>query len=290
VLTLAEIGRRIKALREELGIPRSELATACGISEAVVEQLEAGTLDPLPGDYILIVARLLKADFRYFISEDLDADEQKTRRIYRALAKGTPGDLLAIRRFIGFCLNESELEELLGVEKRRLQMTYPAPSSRRKLHKEQGPEAARAERSRLNLELQPIANIFSIIRSQGLRLGRKKLESQSVSGLTIVHPRAGTAILVNYDEDLYRQFFSAAHEYAHALFDEHELEEKGVLVSYRFSQQDLTELRANRFAAEFLLPREAIGLYPKPLNLTSLNEVLARIARDYCVNTETAAI
>lgn len=291
MLPLPEIGRRIRTLREELDISRADLATACGVSEDVIEQLEAGRLEQVPGDYILIAARLLKVDFRWFISEDLDAIEQGTRRIFRALSPDTaPRDRVAIRRFVGFCLNESELEELLGIHRISLPVVYPLPESRRQLYKEQGPVAARAERVRLNLGLKPIVNVFSIIRSQGLRLSRQKLDSKEVSGLTVFHPRAGTAILVNYEEDLYRQFFSAAHEYAHALFDGRELEKKGVLISYKFSVRELAEIRANTFAAEFLLPGEALTQYSRPRDPSSLAAIIDHIARDYRVNTETVAI
>jgi Zn-dependent peptidase ImmA (M78 family)/transcriptional regulator with XRE-family HTH domain len=290
VLPLSEIGRRIRALREELGIPPTEIAAACGVEEAVIAQMEAGMLEPLPGDYVLIAARLLKVDFRYFISTDFDSIEQETRRIYRAVSGGTPKDLLAIRRLILFCFNEVDLEELLGVRRRFLQVTYPLSGSKHRLFKEQGPAAAQAERSRLKLGLSPISNVFDIIRSQGIRLSRLKLDGQAISGLTIVHPRAGTVVLVNYEEDLYRQFFSAAHEYAHALFDGRVLEEKGVLVSYRSAKQEWVELRANTFAAEFLLPREALNRYSQPIGNSAFNSTVERIARTYRVNAEPVAI
>jgi Zn-dependent peptidase ImmA (M78 family) len=55
-------------------------------------------------------------------------------------------------------------------------------------------------------------------------------------------------------------------------------------------QEHLIEIRANCFAAEFLLPVDALDLYPRPRDRNKFTAVIAQIARDYRVNTETAAI
>jgi len=79
---------------------------------------------------------------------------------------------------------------------------------------------------------------------------------------------AGHCILVNYEEDVYRQRFSASHEAAHAIFDSTE----AVSVSYqrsssKYDRQDLKEIRANRFASCYLMPSE---LLPKVQNWDTL--------------------
>jgi Zn-dependent peptidase ImmA (M78 family)/transcriptional regulator with XRE-family HTH domain len=289
-LPLAEIGRRIRSLREQLGLSARELANALGTTVQIVENLETGVLDPLPGDYILIVARLLKTDFRYFISTDLDDVEEETRHVFRAVGQRSPEDRLAIRRFVYFCLCASELEEILSVPKLPLPPIYPQRSQVGWLHKTQGAEAARIERERLGLGDRPIENIFEILRLQGVRLLRHRLQESELSGLTALHPRAGVCILVNYDEDLCRQFFSAAHEYGHVLFDRGDIQDKGCLASFASSKRERVEIRANYFAREFLLPEAALNRYARPRSLEELRQRIEQIARDYRVNTETVAI
>ncbi len=290
-LAVNEIGRRIRSVREQLGIPRSGLAQALGINEATVERLEAGTLADLPGDYILIAARLLQTDFRYFISTELDDLEEETRQVYRAMQDPSAPDRRAIRRFINFSTNEWELEELLMSQRRPLPPIYPPPSQTGLLHKEQGVRAAKNERERLQLGDKPIANIFDLLRSQGVRLFRHRLERSDVSGLTAVHPKAGVSVLLNYDDDLYRQFFSAAHEYCHVLFERDLVRSAGCVVSSsKNRRQDLVEIRANCFAAEFLLPADALDLYTRPRDTNELKAIIERIARDYRVNAQTVAI
>jgi Zn-dependent peptidase ImmA (M78 family)/transcriptional regulator with XRE-family HTH domain len=290
-LSASEIGRRLRQVREETGIPLAELATALGVDEATAAALEAGSLDPLPGDYVLIAARLLNTDFRYFISEALDDVEDRTRRLFRALSNLSPADLLAIRRFLALCLREQELEAVLDMVPRALPPTY-FRNDRRSLHKDQGLMGARAERLRLLPVIHlPIPNIFEVLRSQGIRVFRHRLRDTQLSGLTVLHPKAGVCVLINYDDDLYRQFFSAAHEYGHVLFDRTTIEQQGHIVSHRkYGQSELQEFRCNSFAAEFLLPSIALQQYERPHDIQGVAELLRRIAIDYRVNTETVAI
>lgn len=289
-LTHGEIGRRIRKVREELGIAVDALAEACGVVQSTITSLEAGTLDPVPGDYILIASRILKTDFRYFVSDLLDDVEENTHQVFRSLIEPQPPDLMAIRRFMLFCMAEQELESLLELQRPPLPPGYPRPGSTEYLHKDQGRRAAAQERERLLLGNQPVGNVFEILRKQGVRLFRHRLEDAELSGVTISHPKAGVCVLVNCEDDLYRQFFSAAHEYAHVLFDREDITSKGCVVSYRYTKQELVEIRANAFAADFLLPSAAVLKYPKPRQVSELLDLIPTVARDYRVNTDTVAI
>jgi Zn-dependent peptidase ImmA (M78 family) len=289
-LSVQEIGRRIQTVREQQSVTRLALAEALATDEATVERLEAGSLSELPGDYVLIVARVLQTDFRYFISTDLDSVEEETRQVYRAMQDPSAEDKRAIRRFINFCTHEHELEQLLLSQREPSFPTYPRLEQAGLMHKDQGTRAAKQERERLHLGNRPIENIFELLRSQGIRLHRHRLEQSDVSGLTAVHPLAGISVLINFDEDLYRQFFSAAHEYCHVLFESKLVQDEGCIVSRKYGRKELVEIRANVFAAEFLLPIESLDGYTRPTNLEELKDTIEKIARAYRVNTETVAI
>jgi Zn-dependent peptidase ImmA (M78 family) len=286
ILKPNEIGRRVRTVREEVGVTVTALAERLGVSIEVVERLEDGLLDPLPGDYILTVADALRTDYRYFISRVLDDEESDITKVYRALAEPTPDDKFAIRRFLNFAIGEQELSELTHAPHQSLP---PSCMPSGALHKEQGISAARKERERLGLGDRPISNIFELIRANGVKLFRHGLTDSKLSGLTVVHPRAGVAVLVNYVDDLYRQLFSAAHEYAHVLLDRGELESQRCIVSY-YSRKELIEIRANAFAGEFLLPIGAMRRFETSRQTTSQNDLVLRVAREYKVNTGTVAI
>ena len=63
-------------------------------------------------------------------------------------------------------------------------------------------------------------DIYRDFRSIGAHIFRRHLLNSNISGLFVAHPTAGACLLVNYDEDVYRQRFSVAHEMAHAIFDQ----------------------------------------------------------------------
>ena len=129
-------------------------------------------MDPVPGDYILIASRIFKTDFRYFVSDVLDDVEENTHQIFRSLTEPQPSDLMAIRRFMMFCMAEQELETLLEIQRPLSPPSYPRPASPERLHKDQGRRAAIQERDRLVLGNQPIANVFDILRRQSLDAGQ----------------------------------------------------------------------------------------------------------------------
>ncbi len=75
----------------------------------------------------------------------------------------------------------------------------------------------------------------------------------SISGLFLKEESIGLVILVNVEHPRTRKRFSYAHEYAHALLDR-----DSVAVSTTENWENLVEVRANAFAAAFLLPPSGI--------------------------------
>jgi hypothetical protein len=85
----------------------------------------------------------------------------------------------------------------------------------------------------------------------GMKVFRRRLENSAISGFYMSHPEAGPCILVNLAEGMARQRFSAAHELAHGLMDG-----KAITMSMvgEWDSTVLTEVRANAFASNFLMP------------------------------------
>jgi Zn-dependent peptidase ImmA (M78 family) len=87
-------------------------------------------------------------------------------------------------------------------------------------------------------------------------------ENSNISGLYIKHPVAGKCVLVNYDEDIYRQRFTAAHEVCHAILDSSD----DFVVSLQSEKTQAREVRANKFAAHYLAPSSFLQSIPEPKN------------------------
>ena len=132
---------------------------------------------------------------------------------------------------------------------------------RGKYYKDHGREAAQALREHLHYEDGVIPrDVFKDFRQIGLHVFRQKLSNNKISGLFINHPTAGRCVLVNYDEDLYRQRFTAAHERCHAILDVN----KEFGISFGTNGNDLREVRANAFASHYLLPPKFLEKLPTP--------------------------
>ena len=248
------LGKKIKEARESFLIKPQEIADLLEIDVKEYEKIEKGEKYStrkgdkyIDGDEIIVVANFLKRDFRYFVTGDYPSSESQIKEMFRQNDNLVREDRLAIQEFVRLCENEQFLENTLEYQK-KVPINYRDYKFSSRMFKKQGTELAKLERRRLSLKNKPISNIFDLIRGQGIHLFKRKLNDQNISGLYLAHPSAGPCILINYSDDLYRQNFSAAHEYCHSIIDS-DLEQ---IISY-FGMKDQNEWRANNFAGNFLV-------------------------------------
>ena len=82
-------------------------------------------------------------------------------------------------------------------------------------------------------------------------------------------------IILNSQKPLINQIFAAAHEYYHYLFSFNNQDKQSIICS--FNKTDMEEVKANRFAAELLLPSKAlkneIELFVKYTNSSDLGSL-----------------
>jgi Zn-dependent peptidase ImmA (M78 family) len=76
----------------------------------------------------------------------------------------------------------------------------------------------------------------------------------NISGLTLADAKTGVFIVVNSGHAVLRKRFSLAHEYAHVLIDRN----RAGTLSRAENRADFLEVRANAFAAEFLMPADGV--------------------------------
>jgi Zn-dependent peptidase ImmA (M78 family) len=115
-----------------------------------------------------------------------------------------------------------------------------------------------------------------------LHIFRRRLNNSKISGLFIKHPIAGKCILVNYDDDTYRQNFTLSHEVCHALLDD----EVEFNVSFK-NEKNYREIRANNFASGFLIPKSHIE---RLRTVTWNDELVLKVAKQLKVNVQTLLI
>jgi len=282
------LGKKLKDARESLLITPQDSASCLQISLQTYLDIEAGQ-SKITGDQLVLLANLYRRDFRYFVIGDYPSAESQIQEMFRCNAELSQSDRIAIQEFVRLCEYEDFLEREIFEHPSVSIPNYEEFSFGHRYFKKQGAEAASFERSRLCLGTQPIQNIFELIRNQGIHVFKRQLEDKNISALYINHPSSGHCILVNYLDDLYRQNFSAAHEYCHALFDSFQNQE----ITYSKSSSDNSELewRANSFAGNFLVPEQKIRSDYSPVdNYEDWIILIKKISERFQVSSQVVII
>lgn len=253
-INLTALGGKVRKYRIQMQESLPRVAEQTGIAEERLGRIEAGDVEPT-GDEVLILADHFRCDFQYFISNATVAPFEQVEALYRRHGEEfQPSDRKAIQEFLYLCETEAMLWDLTG--RRHASFSFRPTGTYKKGH---GEKAAIALRAALDYSDRAVGmDVFSDFRKIGIHVFRRSLGNSNISGLFIRHPTAGLCALVNFDEDIYRQRFSAAHEAAHAVLD---LDEKAS-VSFFNGEYDEREVRANRFASCYLMPPPLLKAIP----------------------------
>jgi Zn-dependent peptidase ImmA (M78 family)/DNA-binding XRE family transcriptional regulator len=249
-------GNKLSRCRKHLQLSQQEVASQLGFELERVKALEDGAQEPT-GDEIFILSDFFKQDYRFFISNEQKSSSEQVDILYRKFGTEiSKQDRWTIQEFIFLC--ECEEYVLQGIEFERKVFNF-LPSGN--FFKQHGTDGALALRIFLNQDKnQIITDVYFTFRRIGLHVFRRRLVNSNISGLFINHPFAGRCVLINYDDDIYRQNFTAAHEVGHAIFDHQD----NVNVSFiGESTKDLREVRANMFASKFLVPEDLTSTLKK---------------------------
>lgn len=254
-INLALISARLTQARNLQSLTANEVAIQTGVDVNRLVLIESGKQEP-SGDELLILANYYARDFRDFVDSTRSEPFKQTDILYRRYGNVfTPEDRRAIQEFLFLCEIEATLEKELG--RSSMLFKFEPTGTHFKTH---GEQAATALRRSMGYNPRQIRlDIYADFRSIGIHVFRRRLINTEISGLYIEHPIAGHCILVNYEEDIYRQRFSASHEAGHAIFDFSD----AASVTYqrgssKYDRQDLKEIRANRFASCYLMPPELL--------------------------------
>lgn len=289
--------QKLRNLRESFGNTLGDVSNATGIGTQALQALETGSATPT-GDEVLIIADFFKQDFSWFIDDQAtNPDENMTMLLRSEGGRLAAADCHAIAEFLHLCKSQTLLEELLEVRPAITEFQFTVRGT---FFKDQGIDCARAFREWHKLPPNGvIPDIFQWLRDAGLRVFRRALPNSTISGLFVRHPEAGRCILINYNDDIYRQRFSAAHEAGHAILDA----DKPYNVSEMNDADsgEFVELRASTFASCFLIPPELLKMFgdtdqwrrPEKVAevagrlFVSIPALLSALKRDKILNVQT---
>lgn len=258
-ITAEELGRRLREARETAALTQDDAATALGLTRGAIAQIEGGMRAPNSLQLVRL-AGLYAREPGDFLTGTFDpADADPLVSLFRAdQLTADPARNEVVRACLELSRRYDELEDLLGTDRgTNYPVRYDVPQPRSRWESvRQGEAIAESERARLGIGGEPARSLVEILQSQGIKLALLGLPDD-VSGLSVFHPRFGLAIFINEEHSPARQRFSYAHEYCHVLADR-DLES---YVSKDDNRTDLREVRANAFAASFLLPRHGVDSF-----------------------------
>ena len=259
------LGRRLCAARAARGLSQQEAAQALGLARTAITQLEAGNRSVSTLE-LTAMSELYLRRVSDFLQEDQaeDDDDDVLVALHRAAPdlEQYPATRKQVARCVHLCREGVALERLLGAAPRSCPPRYESRMPRSPGEAvSRGGQAAEQERRRLGVGSAPMADVSTLIASQGIWVSGVALPD-GMSGLFLRHASIGLAILVNSTHPRGRKRFSYAHEYAHALLDR----DRDITISSTGNSSHLVEKRANAFAAAFLMPRGGVRDFLRTLN------------------------
>lgn len=260
-VTREELGRRVRSARESCGLTQEQLGTTAGLSRLAISQIEAGSRS-VSSIELDRIAYAVGKDIRSFLAENADDDALVALFRKNAQLAGHDQLLLALQGCVALGREAANLERLLGVDRLHAGTRYELPVPRSKWEAiQQGKRVAIEERNRLRLPAGPLHDLANELDKQGVRVGAVKLPS-NICGITLCDRRLGVFVVINEDDPALRRRFSLAHEYGHVVMDQNR---SGGISRTDDDRDDLLEVRANSFAAEFLMPSDDVVRFMKNL-------------------------
>jgi Zn-dependent peptidase ImmA (M78 family)/transcriptional regulator with XRE-family HTH domain len=262
---------RLRQAREDAGLTQQQVADWLGIRRPGVVEMESGKR-ALKSDELAKLTTLYGRSLSWFARGEPDPQDLVAAALFRAGETADP----MLRREAGSMAKRCHL--LTQVEA-GLALPRHAPQPPRYSDEEvltdqtrayeHGRAVAYQERNRLGLGLTfPLRDPWGVVEGAGLNVLPLHLGSDHhVDGIFTRLHNGRACVGVNVDKWVFRQVFTVVHEYAHALMDS-ELSSELCDTARGWSHhgQHLyanREIRANQFAAVFLVPREALETYLK---------------------------
>jgi Zn-dependent peptidase ImmA (M78 family)/DNA-binding XRE family transcriptional regulator len=227
---------------------KSALAAEAGISVRSLTEYEAGRTAPTD-ETVGLLARALVFPAEFFVREDPPSLAAETVS-FRSLSKMTAGQRDCVLAAGELAI---ELDELISREFSRPEPDVPdlrglAPTA-----------AAEAVRAEWGLGVRPIRNLVHLLEAHGVRIYSLAHESREVDAFSFWRERT-PYVFLNTAKTADRSRFDSAHELGHLVLHEH----GGV-------EGRQAEEEADRFAAEFLMPKHhVLANAPRRPTLTSV--------------------
>jgi len=262
--TRTDLAERLRRAREEVGLTQQQVADWLGIRRPAVAEMEAGSRT-VKSSELAKLASLYGRSLRWMAAGDPGPEESIGAALFRSARRDDPVLRREAARLARRCTLVGELEHRLGTGRRARVPEYCDPTALEDRSRaiKHGREVAYQERARLGIgNSAPLGDAWGVVEDAGIRVFPLHLgDDHPIDGIFTRLGSGRSCVGVNTDKWVFRQVFTVVHEYGHALMDADLEGEACETVSAWRGQATRAanrELRANQFAAVFLVPREAL--------------------------------
>ena len=226
--------------RESRELNQSELATAAGVTQPYVSQLEHGEREPAT-DKLQRLAAVLAYPVEWFYQRDRYEGLGISGVFYRKRSKAQVGHL---RKFQAEAsIRQIQVTRML----RDFDLTFPQTFTRMDIDEHAGnaEQVAAFVRASWSLPIGPIRNLVNVIEAAGGLVFKFPFGSPDIDAMGRWPNESPPLFFINAEAPADRVRFSLAHELGHVVM--------------HTSASETIEAEADRFAAEFLMPARDIG-------------------------------
>lgn len=282
-MNIERLGERLRMAREQAGLTQTEAARSLGVTPSAMNQYEFGKRR-IGALALERLAHIYAVPVRYFFA-DTELVEPEWEEALRSRAEGlaTAGKL-GMTQLIERVRDYEYLYRRTETPFPGRDYHHPFPPLRTS-PVTKGDAARWAEKVRrvFAIELAPLPELRDFVEAEGFSIFSVPFGDgqEDISGLFFMHPDLGPIMAVNADQNHRRRPFTIAHELCHGLFH---YDRPAILC--RSIERDAAERFADRFAAYFLVPAEALRswLEDQQLETVASVEEVVRLARYFGIS------
>lgn len=258
------LAERLKSAREATGLTQQQVADWLGVRRPAIAEIESGKR-AVKSDELVRLASLFGRSLGWLAEGEMRPEDNIGAALFRADTHEDPALQREAASLVKRCATVFELERKL---KSKRPVRAPEYTDRGALEDwsqamRHGKRVAYQERARLGIgDSAPLRDAWGVVEDAGIRVFPLDLGNDHlIDGIFTRSADGHACVGVNVGKWVFRQVFTVVHEYGHALMDA-DLRGEACTTSRGWSEKGSRyanrELRANQFAAVFLVPREAL--------------------------------
>lgn len=248
------IGERIRSARIDLRLTQDQLAELVQLPRPSISNIESGNraVDSME---LVQIARALKKPISFFLELPIEQIQDEPLTVLYRSDEISETDRSAVDDFISLSKDYSSLESLLELQNSALLPCTGTPMKSKLDAILQGHRAAVQLRHHFMIGEAPVLDLDNVLEQRGVKVVERSLSNSKVCGFSVTSADFGHAIFVNSHRTRERRLFTLAHELGHLSMDR---DHTTTLLTEKQEQESLAEVRANSFAATFLMPDLAV--------------------------------